>query len=168
MDTSWISYSQVFYLFILILSDTLNFWFAGCLWINIIKTQRMSAGGLRAPEGPGGCAPHLRPSCSAATQLYLHLNREPPSGEIAGAVELDFLVFPLTQRSKGWGGWMRTVSCLFSLLFSLVIIRVSAQGVCYVMGQGLAVRVCQLPIASFRSGAGLSKFLLLHPRTGRY
>lgn len=149
------------------LSETLKFWSAGCLWINIFETQRMSAG-LRAPEGPGGCAPHLRPSCSAATQLYLHLNREAPSGEIAGAVELDFLVFPLTQRSEEWGGWMRTVFCSSSLLFSLVIIRVSAHGVHYVMGQGLAVRVCQLPIASFRNGAGLSKCLLLHPRTGRY
>ncbi len=164
MDTSWISYSQVFYLFIWKFSDTLNFWSAGCLWINIIKTQRMSAGGLRAPEGPGGCAPHLRPSCSAATQLYLHLNREPPSGEIAGAVELDFLVFPLTQRSEGWGGWMRTVSCLFSLLFSLVIIRVSAQGVCYVMGQGLAVRVCQLYFAYVSVTTSEIKYWILYSR----
>lgn len=77
---------------------------SGCLLTNRFKTQRMSAG-PRAPEGPGGCAPHLRPSCSAATQLYLHLNREAPSREIAGAVELDFLVFPFTQRSEEWGGY---------------------------------------------------------------
>lgn len=98
---------------ILNLPETLDFLSAGCLLINIFKTQRMSAR-PRAPEGPGGCASHLRPSCSAATQLYLHLNREALSGEVlacptqkAGAVELDFLVFPFTQRSEGWGGWMR-------------------------------------------------------------
>lgn len=91
---------------ILNLPEILDFLTAGCLLINIFKTQRMSAR-PRAPEGPGGCAPHLRPSCSAATLLYLHLNREALSGEVAGAVELDFLVFPFTQRSEGWGGWMR-------------------------------------------------------------
>lgn len=53
---------------------------------------------------------------------------------------------------------MRT-SCLSSVLFSLVKIRLSVKEACYVIGQGLAVTAFCIPVAFFNAGTGESQFL---------
>lgn len=43
------------------------------------------------PSGNGGCMTYHCPSCSAATQLNLHLNREALRGKGARPLELDWV-----------------------------------------------------------------------------
>lgn len=54
------------------------------------NTGPLRNGGGGGGRGRGG-SPHLCPSCSAATQLHLHLNREALCGKGARPLELDWV-----------------------------------------------------------------------------
>lgn len=114
-----------------------------------------------------GGGSHLCPSCSAATQVHLHLNREALCRKRARPLELDW--FSLCSYAAQGGKGRLGESCFLLvciLLFSLVIFR-GSEKTALCNGSGFGHEHCRPPAASVRTGREAPRLELLpfSPRT---